>query len=404
MLQNFLAVCAYGKLSLLELASLKDAEIFDFEITNCTSTSALLEMDEKLAKSFASRSGGIYKLVRICGGSLKDLFECLPLPDVPKFNWTISSYGCESDSLEETVLEVRHFLKSNSLGKSRYLEPEPAFESNPREGTTSELKISDLARNVLSERDARVKGLDVVIYCSSGQRLYGYTEFVSDVFGYERRDFMRPYQDPTTTVGPRLARVLVNLTGLRKGQTLLDPFCGLGTIVQESIICGLNSVGADISEANVRKCKSNLEWFKKYFLIPEKLRSQVVRGDSTKPGSYNLPPVQGIATEPLLLPKFEINPHASEAEEVLRQVKMKYEDGIRAFSRLLLTGQKAVLVAPEIVDDRGKFHTIKTEDLLFPDLNLYIPKLTGIDLENPYRVPTSKRKIVQRNVYVMIKL
>ncbi|MDA4129344.1 MAG: DNA methyltransferase [Thaumarchaeota archaeon] len=404
MLQKFLAISAYGKLSLLELASLVDAGIFDFEITNCTSSSVLLEMEEKLAKGFASRVGGMYKLVRICGESPDDLFGVLPLPDIAKFNWTISSYGCTLDDLDDTVFQVRQFLKSNSLGKARFLEPEAGFETDSREGTNREVKISELARNVLSENDARVKGLDVVIHCDFGKKLYGYTEFTSDVLGYERRDFTRSYQDPTTTLGPRIARVLVNLTGLRKGETLLDPFCGLGTILQEALMCSLNSVGIDISEANVRKCKSNLEWFKKDFRISEKLRSQIVRGDSTRLNASYLPKVHGIATEPLLLPKFESNPTASEAEEVLLQVKMEYADSIRAFSRLLQTEQKAALVAPEIVDDRGRVHTIKVEDLLLNDFSLYNPKLPRVEVENPSRVPTSKRKIVQRKVYVMQKL
>ena len=401
MKQKFLAISAYGKLSLLELAGLRDSKNFDFEISRCAENSAIVEVDENDGKSFAKRLGGFYKIVKICGESVDELLHNLPLPEEPKFNWTISCYDCGSDAQEETRSEVSDFLKSNSLGKSRFLKPAGEFKNNLAQDGTSELKLRDLAKNVLSKSDNRVEGLDVVVHCGYGKKLYGYTEYISDVSGFERRDFARSYQDPTTTVGPRIARVLVNLCSLQSGSTLLDPFCGLGTILQESMMCGYNSVGVDISQANVRKCFSNLEWFRSEFRISPKLWYRVIRADSTELVADDIPPVHGIATEPLLVPKFETNPTSMKAEEILRDVRMKYQELIRAFARLIRSNQKAVVVAPEIVDDRGKLHTIRVEELMESDLSLYRPGIPDLEAENPCRVPTAKKKTVQRKIYVM---
>jgi len=56
----------------------------------------------------------------------------------------------------------------------------------------------------------------------------------------------------------KLARCMVNLSGLKEGQTLCDPFCGTGTILPEAESIGIRSVGidfdknmCDISEKNL---------------------------------------------------------------------------------------------------------------------------------------------------------
>jgi tRNA G10 N-methylase Trm11 len=242
------------------------------------------------------------------------------------------------------------------------------------------------------------------VYCTEGRKLFGYTEFLSDVSGYQKRDFARSYQDPTTTIGPRLARVLVNLTGLKRGETLLDPFCGLGTILQEALMCGCNGLGVDISQANVRKTISNLEWLKKEFQISPKLWTKVVRTDSTRLEKRDLPSVDGIATEPLLVPKFEKNPTSSETKEILGKVRTQYELIIRALARLTPSGQKVVLVAPGIIDEVGKVHSLEIETAFDGDFALYSPSVGNVLGYNPCIVPTGKKKVVQRRIYVMKRL
>jgi tRNA G10 N-methylase Trm11 len=402
MIEKYLAVPAYGKLSSLELATLRDSNNFHFEIIDCSADLPLLEMDRSDAKILAKRQAGFFKLVKISGKSKEDLLAGLPLPDDAKFNWTVSAYGCDQDVQEDIRYEISNFLKSKSLGKSRYLKPDPP--SSEKYGMpVTELRLADLEKNILSQTETRSSGLEIVALCKNKEQLFGHTEFLSDLHGYQKRDFARSYQDPTTTIGPRLARVLVNLTGLQKGQTLLDPFCGLGTILQEAMMCGYNAVGVDISAANVRKTISNMDWFKKEFRISPKLWSRIIRADSTRLEDGYLQRVDGIATEPLLVPKFEKNPNPGSAEEILREVRIDYRNLVRAFGRILKQNQRAVVVAPDIIDDMGRTHTLRLESALEGDFTLDTPDMSICQLENPSIVPTNKKKIVQRKVYVMKK-
>ena len=74
----------------------------------------------------------------------------------------------------------------------------------------------------------------------------------------ERKAHLRPYNHPTS-LHPRLARCLVNLTG--SGQ-ILDPFCGSGGILIEAGLVGLKTIGYDTDEIMLKRAKKNLDSFK----------------------------------------------------------------------------------------------------------------------------------------------
>lgn len=92
----------------------------------------------------------------------------------------------------------------------------------------------------------------------------------------ERKNQKRPFQHPTT-LHPKLARAMVNLTGAKKGETILDPMCGTGGILIEAGLIGMKAKGTDINKEMVGKAKQNLMHFgiKKY---------SIKKGDALKIG------------------------------------------------------------------------------------------------------------------------
>ena len=75
-----------------------------------------------------------------------------------------------------------------------------------------------------------------------------------------RKPQFRPYFHPTS-MHPRIARALVNLTRVKKGDTVLDPFCGTGGILIEAGLMGMKAKGSDIDEEMVDGCRKNLQHF-----------------------------------------------------------------------------------------------------------------------------------------------
>ncbi|HEX5456926.1 MAG TPA: DNA methyltransferase [Candidatus Nitrosotalea sp.] len=57
----------------------------------------------------------------------------------------------------------------------------------------------------------------------------------------------------------KLSRCLVNLSGLKEGKTLCDPFCGTGTILLEAESMGIKSVGIDFDGMMCKITKKNLD-------------------------------------------------------------------------------------------------------------------------------------------------
>jgi hypothetical protein len=373
---------------------MRESKIIDFTILGSSSRSVLVECSSGEAKKLASRCGGIFKVARICGSDLQTLSKEIPLPDDSKFNWTVSGYGCSSEILESMKDAVSTALKNASLGKARFIHPETG-------AAEIELQLSELIKNVLSDGEGkRSKGLDIIADCSQGTVHFGFTEFTSNLSGLRERDLSRPYKDPTVTLGPRLARTLANLCALRPGSTVLDPFCGLGTILQEALMLGYNALGAEISSTEATRCRENLEWLRKRFQISPKLWSRVIRKDAFDLQTSDLPKIDAVVTEPILMPLLERNPTAGDSEKLIHETSEKYSKAFETFSRILEPGGLVSIVAPQLVDDRGKAHSFDLVTIAEAfGFRLVQPKESGV--QNPCSVLTSKRKIIQRRVYLL---
>lgn len=74
----------------------------------------------------------------------------------------------------------------------------------------------------------------------------------------ERSNEKRPFSSPIS-MDPILARVLVNLSEVSAGESVLDPFCGTGGILIEAGLCGILPKGLDIQEKMVSGTQKNLE-------------------------------------------------------------------------------------------------------------------------------------------------
>ena len=75
-----------------------------------------------------------------------------------------------------------------------------------------------------------------------------------------RKAAHRPFFSPIS-LGPKLARAMVNLSGVPAGSSVLDPFCGTGGILIEAGSMGLRVLGSDVDSRMVEGCQKNLEHY-----------------------------------------------------------------------------------------------------------------------------------------------
>ncbi len=97
---------------------------------------------------------------------------------------------------------------------------------------------------------------------------------------FESRDpNKRPFFHPLA-LSPKLARLFLNLARTKKGDSVLDPFCGSGSILIEAALMGLLPIGSDKDRKMLWGAKKNLEFYS--------LKSELHEGDATRIKEKNL--------------------------------------------------------------------------------------------------------------------
>ena len=121
---------------------------------------------------------------------------------------------------------------------------------------------SRIGAAVAKERKVDLVHPDVELRALVSDRIH---LFISDEV-VNRRSFElrkvaeRPFFSPIS-LHPKYARALVNLTEVRRGERLLDPFCGTGGLLIEAATIGVRALGSDISEDMVQGARENMEHF-----------------------------------------------------------------------------------------------------------------------------------------------
>ena len=96
------------------------------------------------------------------------------------------------------------------------------------------------------------------LVCSGDRCFLGQLLFEPDRRAIDsRRPFSRPFFHPGVMM-PRMARALVNLSGVEPGEVLVDPFTGTGGTLIEAALIGVSSLGLDVDPLMLRGARKNL--------------------------------------------------------------------------------------------------------------------------------------------------
>jgi tRNA G10 N-methylase Trm11 len=227
-------------------------------------------------------------------------------------------------------------------------------------------------------------GTEILFCVGRRQTFVSKTISVHDPFEFQRRDISRPIQRKIYSIPPRLARVMINLSGCLPEKTLLDPFCGVGTILQEALLAGSRAIGMDIDPWCVRASCINLDWLKNQYAIKDP-RYSVFLGDSRKlTAKIGKETVDCIATEPDLGPPLLHCPTESYAKRITNKLEPLYFNFIEGAYEILRPGGNLVFVTPWIRTRSGDFITLdfrgKTEALGFKVVPLPKKEILGDDV------------------------
>jgi tRNA G10 N-methylase Trm11 len=214
------------------------------------------------------------------------------------------------------------------------------------------------------------------------------TVAVHNPFEFQKRDIYKPNQRKIFGMPPRLARMMVNLSACKQGKVLLDPFCGVGTILQEALMEKAMIVGMDVNPWCVKASTENLEWLaQEYGLGNADFR--VLQGDVSRlVEKMGQEAVDCIVCEPDLGPALRQVPTGPYAEKIIQKLEPLYFGFVEQAFRALKPDGRLVLVTPYIKSRSGQAVTMpidgKLESLGFKRVypftkEMFAPSAGGLD-------------------------
>jgi len=210
------------------------------------------------------------------------------------------------------------------------------------------------------------------------------------------RDIRRPYIDAKRgMLPPKVARMMVNIGfgNDSRGKTLLDPFCGMGTIAMESFLRGVRTIASDLSVEVVEKAKKNIATLKDTKEVPP---VSFHTSDATHVSSFLLDQkIDVVVTEPFMgtakLGEGKIF-KSSEIRNIMKGLEKLYIGCLREWKSILTDRGVVVIALPEIDWNARSYGVKKVIDRC--EMYGYTKVLGPL----PYSRPQA---VVRRMIYVL---
>lgn len=353
---NYLAVL--GRLDKISIAELESV----FGSNNVKPLSKNIAKINSKQKPDLTRLGGTIKIAKII-----DKTPLEYLKDIPKGKITfgISDYtpGATKKSSWDQAVKLKFLLKKHQR----------AVRIVPNQ--TATLSSATSLHNHLGKNSNHV---ELIIFKDINAVSIG----CQDIEAYVARDRVRPARDAKVgMLPPKLAQIIINLAVENKTKgIILDPFCGTGVVLQESLLMGHPCIGSDIAEDMVKATRQNLSWLKtKHKDIP---KYQTLQADATKHQWKTKPSF--VASETYLGAPLTAPPNDITLMDLKIQIKSLLYNFLRNIGPQLKSGSTLAIAVPawrrldkkystlDIVDDIPalgynikKFKHVTSDELLY---------------------------------------
>lgn len=209
----------------------------------------------------------------------------------------------------------------------------------------------DVLSSVVVERERLItEGAEILIGDTETEQVIAVTEAVQPFAALSARDYGRPRRNELAgLLPPKLAIAMLNLSRLGPEATVLDPFCGSGTVLQEAELLGFRTlIGTDASADAVGATRENLRWLLDHAAVDRSTVSLKLHVASieTLPTLLGEHSVDGIVTEPFLGPPLRRTSHPGIITKAVQTTSLLYRTLFATAGRLLRPGGVLVTIVP----------------------------------------------------------
>jgi tRNA G10 N-methylase Trm11 len=281
-------------------------------------------------------------------------------------------------------------------------------------GFSSDRKLAQLSHVEVLKKNLVENKAEILFCIGRTETWVATTVAVHNPFEFQRRDIYKPNQRKIFGMPPRLARIMVNLSACKSGKVLLDPFCGVGTILQEALLEKAMVVGMDVNPWCVKASTENLEWLVREYGL-EDADFRILQGDVNKllekAGQDSM---DCIVCEPDLGPALRQVPTDPYAIKIIQKLESLYFGFVEQAYMALKPGGRLVLVTPYI-KTRAK-HSItmpieaKLGELGFKRIyafskDMFSQNAGGLDnlIYASSLVETDERHLIGREIHIIQK-
>lgn len=180
---------------------------------------------------------------------LPSLVDTLPIEGKVKLGLSVYGLPAGLNDILRTGLELKKAARNS--GRTMRVVP-----NNEQALNTAQVTHNSLLDEL---------GIELIVIADGSQVQLARTITIQDIDDYASRDQGRPKRDAFVgMLPPKLAQIIVNLGAAQlppvDKTVILDPFCGTGVILQESLLMGYGAYGTDLNERMVDYSRQNLEW------------------------------------------------------------------------------------------------------------------------------------------------
>ncbi|MGC8655168.1 MAG: DNA methyltransferase [Thermoplasmata archaeon] len=148
--------------------------------------------------------------------------------------------------------------------------------------------IEETAKRIIGKVNLNNPDRKFIIYNNENFNLIGeiiYERSISNLIDQKYKS--RPLNHPSS-ISPLLARGMINISGVKEGKIIVDPFAGTGTILIEAGRMGIEAIGIDKNSKMVEGGNKNLAHFS--------IKGKLIQGDFSQMKDLNN--IYAVITDP----------------------------------------------------------------------------------------------------------
>lgn len=207
-------------------------------------------------------------------------------------------------------------------------------------------------------------GQELIVWIKPNDIIIARTAAVQPLAEWSNRDMGRPRRNAKRgMLPPKLAHLMVNLAGGSISGTLLDPFCGVGTVLMEAAMLGWqNVVGSDKEKMAMHDTEQNIIWLREQYPLPKFASKLITSPVELIANKLPESSCAAIVTEPYLGAPLDHQPTIKEVAYRQHELEPIYRALLNACARLLTPRGRAVFILPHWRSTDGFEKTLPIED------------------------------------------